>query len=69
MLRDLAILVVIGVIALLVAAGGGWSIVAVCIAVFILLPATVIGLWRHFDAANRSTRLLLLVRLGSQRPG
>ena len=45
-------LVAIALVAVLVAAGGVWLIVAVPVAVFVLIPASLIGLRNHFEAAT-----------------
>jgi hypothetical protein len=50
---DVAIVFAIALVAVLVAAGGVWLFVAVPVAVLVLLPAAVLGLGRHFEAATR----------------
>jgi len=42
----------IALVAVLVAAGGVWLIVAVPVGVFVLIPASLIGLHHHFEAAT-----------------
>jgi len=58
MVGDVAILLIIGLIAVLLAAGHEWTVVAACVAVLVLLPATVLGLRRHFEGADRLRRVL-----------
>jgi hypothetical protein len=53
MWTDLATVFAIALVAVLIAAGGAWLIVAVAVAVLVLLPASLIGLRRHFEAATR----------------
>ena len=67
MLGDAAILLTIGLIAVLIAAGGAWWIAAVAVAILILLPATLIGLRRNFHDAMRFRKFLDSVRQPAHR--
>jgi hypothetical protein len=42
----------IALVAVLVAAGGVWLLVAIPVAVFVLIPASLIGLRHQFEAAT-----------------
>jgi hypothetical protein len=42
----------VALVAVLIAAGGVWLIAAVPVAVFVLLPASLIGLRHQFEAAT-----------------
>ena len=55
---DVTTIFAIALVAVLVAAGGLWLIVAVPVAVLVLLPAALLGLRRQFEAANRLRREL-----------
>ncbi len=53
MWADIVALFAIALVAVLVATGGVWLIVAVPVAVLVLLPASLIGLRRQFESATR----------------